>query len=540
MGSPERRRRPDLRLVVPEERFALTGREGDPALGPDDERQPPPHDLDAEGASLSACILDGTPHADGTPCSLERVLEILKPEHYYSAANQLIFEALGDMWAARTPVDVVTLRRWLDDRHLFEKVGGSAYLGLLVDATPAVGHVVTHAEAVLEKWEDRQLIATCQRIAAEGYSPGTALAGAERGGYGVERTPGQNDRDVWRAKARADLGRVTAPRVRLVGEPIDTVVEKTRQRILAIGRGAKVGLPWGFERLKEIGLLGRQRQTILAGRPGMGKTALGFQVCVNIASTPLDDDEIGEAVYVASWEMSPEQLLFRYACSAAYVSVHRVESGKADPDELERVSHKLETVRRLPLIFDHAKCTPRTLAARVRAQKALFEAGAARDRNRVLYPRCRLGLVMVDYAQIVPVDLGPRAQERDIINAASKGLKQDVAEACDVATLVLAMLRRVEPTPDGKVRPPMLDDLKGAGSLEEDADGVFLLHRPSAYMRKKCPPEWRHVAQLIPAKGRYGMPEETPRLGFWGGRFTDQLPEAARGEPHYGAEDDDR
>lgn len=121
--------------------------------------RPPPHDLDAEAAVLSALLLSRD--------SADQVLPSLRPEHFYSDANGRIYQAivaLGDK-----PADIVTVRSWLDDRGLLQKTGGPPYLHQLADATPAEANVGEHAKIVREKWRVRQTIATCQRIAAAGY-----------------------------------------------------------------------------------------------------------------------------------------------------------------------------------------------------------------------------------------------------------------------------------------------------------------------------------------------------------------------------------
>src|SRR3984885_9905251 len=121
----------------------------------------PPHDLDAEAAVLSAILLNRD--------ALDRVLEILKPEHFYSDANGRIYEAAQVLASAGTPIDTVSVASFLRDRERLQQIGGAAYLGQITDATPAVAHVSAHAQTVYEKWRLRAVIATCQRVAAEGY-----------------------------------------------------------------------------------------------------------------------------------------------------------------------------------------------------------------------------------------------------------------------------------------------------------------------------------------------------------------------------------
>src|SRR5262249_10493451 len=121
----------------------------------------PPHDLDAEAAVLSAVLLVGADALAG--------ISPLRPEHFYSDANGRIYEAALALALAGTPIDTVSVAAWLRDRQRLAKAGGAASLAQLTDATPAVAHVAAHASIVYEKWRLRQLIATCQKVAAEGY-----------------------------------------------------------------------------------------------------------------------------------------------------------------------------------------------------------------------------------------------------------------------------------------------------------------------------------------------------------------------------------
>ena len=100
----------------------------------------PPHDLDAEAAVLSAVMLAQE--------AFDRVAEFLRPEHFYSGANQRIFEAVIALQSESRPVDVITVAGWLRDRGVLQQVGGTAYLAQLTDAIPTIAHVETHGRAV--------------------------------------------------------------------------------------------------------------------------------------------------------------------------------------------------------------------------------------------------------------------------------------------------------------------------------------------------------------------------------------------------------
>jgi hypothetical protein len=121
----------------------------------------PPQDLDAEAAVLSAILLSRE--------ALDRVVGILKPEHFYSDANGRIYDVAQELAAAGRPVDIVVVASVLRDRDRLAQIGGSSYLAQLTDATPAVAHVEAHAQIIFDKWRVRVAIATHQAIAAEGY-----------------------------------------------------------------------------------------------------------------------------------------------------------------------------------------------------------------------------------------------------------------------------------------------------------------------------------------------------------------------------------
>src|SRR5690606_16568657 len=145
----------------------------------------PPHDLDAEAAVLSALLLDRD--------ALDRVIDVLKPEHFYAEAHRRIYEAAVDLSSKGMPVDIVSVAGWLRDRDRLAQVGGAAYLGQLVDAVPAVAHLPVYARMVREKWRVRQLISTCQRVAAEAYGDVGEVQAfidrAEQAIYEIARTP---------------------------------------------------------------------------------------------------------------------------------------------------------------------------------------------------------------------------------------------------------------------------------------------------------------------------------------------------------------
>lgn len=282
----------------------------------------PPHDLDAEAAVLSAIMLSRD--------ALDRVLEILKPDHFYSEANGRIYMAAQELASQGTPIDITTVASWLRDREWLAQIGGPSYLAQIADATPAVGHVAAHANVVYEKWRVRQLIATCQRVAAEGYGDigptQDFIDGAEQAIYELARTAQTNS-----------------------AQPLSQVLKAAFEQITAAAeRGDRItGISTGYEKLdaKTAGLHDGDL-TIVAARPGMGKTSFVLNLGVNVASPRsvaqpgpgesghgIERYEPGFGVCVFSLEMPREQLATRMVCSEGRVDLGKLRQGFLQPDD---------------------------------------------------------------------------------------------------------------------------------------------------------------------------------------------------------------
>jgi len=451
----------------------------------------PPHDLDAEAAVLASVLLSGE--------AFDRVQEVLAPEHFYSEANRRIFEAVVDLQSASKPVDLVTVMGWLRDRERLTQVGGSPYLAQLVDATPAVAHVEHHAKVIREKWRLRQLIATCQRFAAEGYSEGGETQAfidlAEQAVFDIARIPeGSN----------------------IV--PIKDAIHGAFQILSEAARrgGDITGIATGFKFLdRKIAGVHSGDLYIVAGRPGMGKTAFVLNMAVNVAMprqrTANDSDdpfpegpieEPGHGVAFFSLEMPREQLASRLLASEARVDVSRLRSGEMRRDDWNKLTEAAARLGRLPIWLDDTPAlTLLDLRAKIRRLQADLKRGDGTGSKE-------LGLVVIDYLQLMQGrrDAGSREQE---ISELSRGLKQ-LAKEMRVPVLALSQLNRSVETRTTKDKRPQLSDLRESGAIEQDADTIMFIYRDDYYFRDS--PE-KGVAEIIVAKQRNG-PTGTVKVKF--------------------------
>jgi replicative DNA helicase len=446
----------------------------------------PPHDLDAEAAVISAVLLERE--------ALDKVLENLKAEHFYSEANRRIYEAAIELSTKGTPIDVVSVAGALRDRERLAQIGGSAYLAQLVDSVPSVAHVETYARMVKEKWRVRQLIATCQRVAAEGYGDvgevQSFIDGAEQSIYEIARTP------------EASSVQRIEPIIRAVFEQI-TELARRGERI--------TGTPTGFERLdgKTAGLHDGEL-TIVAARPGMGKTSFVLNIAVNVASprtiadapTDSDDVRVGEAreepgvgVAVFSLEMPREQLASRMVCAEGRVDVGKMRQGFLQDRDWNNLTQAASFLYRLPIwIDDTPSLGVLELRAKVRRLLAEYDRpGPDGGRGR------RLGLVIIDYLQLMSGSPNASSREQEI-SEISRGLKR-LSKELRVPVIALSQLNRAVETRGAKDKRPQLSDLRESGAIEQDADNIVFIYRDDYY---EADAEARGIAELIVAKQRNG------------------------------------
>jgi replicative DNA helicase len=475
----------------------------------------PPSDLDAEGAVLSAALL--------SPDAFDQVQEFLRPEHFYAERHRRIFEAVCELHAGGQPVDIAIVASWLRDRGRLEQVGGTPYLAELVDATPAVAHVAAHARIIHEKWRLRQLIATCQRYAAEGFGDCGEVQGfidqAEQAIFDIARIP-QGSSIV----------------------PVRDAIESAF-RILteAAQRGGRVtGIETGFTDLdRRTSGLHDGDLYIVAGRPGMGKTAFVLNMAVNIAKprrialAPPDDpyaeasvEEPGFGVGFFSLEMPREQLASRLLSSEARVDGSHIRSGSLRAEDWNRLTQAAAQLGRLPVFIDD---TPALTLLDLRAKVRRLQAELKRAEGTHA-PAQRLGLVVIDYLQLMQGrrDAGSREQE---ISELSRGLKQ-LAKEMSVPVLALSQLNRGVETRATKDKRPQLSDLRESGAIEQDADTIVFIYRDDYYFRDS--PD-KGVAEIIVAKQRNG-PTGTIKTKF-SPEYV-RFDNLARGEYDFDAPDD--
>ena len=449
----------------------------------------PPHDLDAEAAVLSAVMLDTS--------ALDKILEFLKPEHFYSEAHRRIFEAAIELRTVGQPVDVVQVGTWLKNRERIAQVGGMSYLTELLDASPAVTNVAAYGRTIHEKWRVRQLIATCQRVAAQGYLDyGEAqqyIDGAEQDIYQIARTPESSS----------------------VEKLLDVMKKSFKALTEAMQRGDRItGTPTGFDRYDRLTAgLHPGDLTIVAARPGMGKTSFVLNVATNVASPKRLEaregerwDEPGIGVAVFSLEMPREQIANRMLCSEARVDVGKLRQGHLSPQDWSKLTQAASYLGSLPVWVDD---TPSLSILELRAKVRRLQAEFDRPDPAGGRSHKRIGLVVVDYLQLMKGREGAQSREQEI-SEISRGLK-GLAKELHLPVIALSQLNRAVETRSEKSKRPQLSDLRESGAIEQDADNIVFIYRDEYYNREATTEP--NIAELIVAKQRNG-PTGTAKARF--------------------------
>ena len=481
----------------------------------------PPHDLDAEAAVLSACLLKRD--------VLDEVVPLLKAEDFYSRANELIFEACVALATVGKPIDIVAVAAWLRDREQLAEVGGSAYLANIVDATPAVAHVVDHAKIVATKRQIRLVIAECQRISAEGYGD---IGAAEE----------------WLADAEGTVSRVTA-RTRAVdaNEHAGPILKRAWAAVMAQIEGkSPPGLSTGNAQLDR--LLNYMRPgnvMIIAARSHIGKSALARQIAAHVAGIGTNVPEGG--VLLWSGEQEREEVATCMTFQAARLAESKArEKHRLTPSDWRALTTTASDFGAAPMwIVDQPAITPLRLRIEIRdakrkAEKLQAEAErAARERGEVVRGDRRLKLAVVDYVQLMSAAglVAKSANRENEVSAISRKLKE-IAGAEKVALIVLAQLNKNGDKRSKEDAAPQPSDLRESDALYQDADKAVFIHNPHAIERMRAlrdgerqeDPE-AEIVRLIVSKARGGGTTGAVRSVFF--------PTCGRFEPYDGRHDPD-
>ena len=426
----------------------------------------PPHNPEAEESVLGS-ILFSDQALDGV------LLEVgLRPEDFYRPRHQLIFRAMLRLKEKAEPeaVDAITVCDDLRRAGELDEAGGEPYVHSLPTRVIAAGHVLNYARIVKNDAMLRRLLSATREIQAE-----------------VLAHPGEARELIDRAEqAMFDIGHGDdRGQMRSLEEILHAEVAKLED--LAKRGVALTGTPSGFTDLDQLtGGFQAGNLIVLAARPSMGKSALATNIAENAAV------ERGVPVALFSLEMSETELAHRFIASQAKLSSDELRKGRVKPDRWTKVLRAADRLAQAPLYIDDS------------SDIGVLE---IRAKSRRLNGRRRLGLIIVDYLQLLRAE-GRTESRVEQVGQMSRGIKV-LARELDVPVIAVSQLSRAVEARNPPV--PMLSDLRESGQIEQDADLVMFIYRDEYYNDDSERPG---EADVIVAKHRNGPAGRTVPLTF--------------------------
>ena len=470
----------------------------------------PPSNLAAEQALLGALLANNK--------AFERVGEYLAPEHFADPVHGRIFQAIKRRVEAGQLADAVTLRAEFEHSGLLDEVGGPAYLAQLLSAMVGVINAGEYGQVIYDAWLRRQLVDLGEVVVNRAFG-----AEAELDAKAQLESAEQALFDLAKEGGAGEGGFLTFERA------LTLAVHQAEKAFTT--PGGVSGLPTGLRDLdNKTGGLHPSDLLIIAGRPGMGKTALATKIAFGAAKAVLRSAQEADpsavpkgGVALFSLEMSADQLATRLLAEESRISGDRIRRGEISQRDFDRF---LEVSRELASLPLHIDDTP------------AISISALRTRCRRLQRTKGLDLIVVDYLQLMRPAAGTRTESRVLeISMITQGLKA-LAKELSVPVIALSQLSRAVESREDKR--PQLSDLRESGSIEQDADVVMFVYRDEYYLMQRAPKElsfdnaekfqgavdkWQkdmemahNKAELIIAKQRHG-PTGTIKL-FFEAEFT--------------------
>jgi replicative DNA helicase len=430
----------------------------------------PPYSEEAERGVLGSILLDPLDSID------KCLAKSLSSDAFYDRRHQALFEHMVDMSQSKMPMDAITISTWLKDRNALEKVGGYDYLVQLQDSTLVPAHVEFYCDIVLEKKLYRLLIEKSSETIDAAYK-------------------GEDDAQLLVSEAESSLFELSNRGAEQIPEWKKSVVDAFREIENINPNEVVTGVTTGYIGLNErLGGLQPTDMVVLAARPAMGKTSLAMNIAENAALGLHAPGSKGVPVGIFSLEMSREQLVKRMLFSNARFGAHKLKGRKLTQSEHGQLMAAADRLQKAKIYIDD---TPG------------LEAVEMRSRARRMKTRYGVELIVIDYLQLMnytKFSKDGRQRETMAISGAIKAMAKELK----IPVIVLSQLSRATEGRGDNV--PKLSDLRDSGAIEQDADVVMLLYRPS-YYAKGDDRNSDDLAVVDVAKYRHGATGEV-RMNF--------------------------
>lgn len=412
----------------------------------------PPHNLEAEVATLGAVLLDAS--------AITRVVDYVRPGDFYRQAHGRIFESILQLWDRGESIDLITLTAELQAGGHLERVGGAAYISSLTTAVPTSANVEYYAQIVQQTSLRRRLITLAAEITESCFDDTIptrqVIEEAERRIFELAET---NQTQGF--------------------QPAKEVVKRTVDAIekLYHNQDDYTGIPSGFHALDNMTSGFQNSEFIIIGaRPSVGKTAFALSMAANVA--------IGRKIPVGVFtlEMSDMALMQRLIAAEARIPSQVIRTGMLRTSDFANLTNAASRIYDAPLWISD---TPgmRLLDLRAQARRMVGQHGVR--------------MVIVDYLTLITNENAELARHEQIAEI-SRSLKA-LARELEIPVIALSQVSR-----DTEGKRPLLSNIRESGSIEQDADVVLFLHRERNVEKESTETLSVIETELIVAKQRNG------------------------------------
>lgn len=416
----------------------------------------PPSALDLEEVILGAVMLEQN--------ALTDVIDILKPEHFYSEAHKEVYQAVTHLFRDTQPIDMRTVVNQLRIDGKLELVGGAYYIAELTSKVSSAANIEYHARVVIEMAMKREMIQIASQVHQDAYEDTTDVFDL------LESTQGKLD-DI----GVSNLKGGAVPSSILYTQTMEYLYKSRNDHGIT-------GVQTGYYELDKVsGGWQEPDLIIIAGRPGMGKSAACGELLKNAAIM------FKKPVALFSLEMSSRQFMQRLIASEAEVDLDKVTRNNSTDMEIMDIANRTKKLFDAPIFIDDTPAIS-TLELRAKARKLKHEHD--------------IQLIVVDYLQLMRGDRGGNREQE--IASISRALKS-LAKELKIPVIAISSLSRGVETRGGDKK-PQLSDLRESGAIESDADIVVFLYRAEYYkiMVDELGNATNNIIEFIVAKNRNG------------------------------------
>lgn len=411
------------------------------------------HNNDAEQAILGGIFRN--------PDAYDDVVEIIRVDDFYLYQHRLIWEAIGDIVSGNNTPDAISVSEHLDRKGKLDEAGEFQYISSLALNIGTSSNVVKYAQVVADYARERRTLAALNKA-------GDII-------HGDGDTADKIDKALTEIQDAAEA--------KDIGEGAVWIKDALREWVDDLDRrftsGTEIqGLSTGYSDLdKKLNGLKPGKMYIVAGRPSMGKSVIGQNICEHVAV------ELGKPSAFFSMEMPTQDVTGRVVCSIGRVDNKETRSGKVQEDSFPRITNAARRLQDSPLyIDDAASLSPNELRARCRKLKRTKD----------------IQLVVVDYLQLMraPGYKNDRVHEIEEISRQLKAMAKEL----NIPVVVISQLNR---SVDGRQdKRPIMSDLRESGAIEQDADVIAFIYRQDQYENDES--KHTSIAELIVRKNRDG------------------------------------